>query len=223
MAGEIQLSYASSKSVYAVIRNKTASIWNVSGAGAFVNYDNTVYASFVIQLSEQGASGYYAGTFPTAISAGIYSIVAKEQIGGSPSQADPTIAVGDLQWNGASVFPLSDIPASGVALQRGEIRIGRGQMLPNFMFKLVSSLDHITPFTSGVVSGQIARDNGSFGALQSGVFTEVGLGVYRTTLTSGDMLGNTIALSFSASHISGLGTADQRDFSIVTQKTSGAA
>jgi hypothetical protein len=93
-------------------------------------------------------------------------------------------------------------------------------MVTNFPFKMVSSLDHVTPFVSGVVSGQISKDGGAFGPLASGIINEIGLGWYRTTLVSGDLLCNTAALSFSAVGISG-GTADQRDFSLVLQRTSG--
>jgi hypothetical protein len=130
--------------------------------------------------------------------------------------------MGDLEWNGTYVTPLSDLATSGQLGQIGPLRIARGTMLQNFQFKLVSSADHLTAFTSGVVSGQIARDGGTtFGPLQSGSFFEIGLGWYGlSALTSGDLLANTAALVITANGISG-GTSDQRDFAFVLQRTSG--
>ena len=94
-------------------------------------------------------------------------------------------------------------------------------MIQNFPIYLVSATDHVTPFVSGVISGQISRDGGAFGALQSGAFTEIGLGTYKLqALTSGDILCNTAALVFTGTGISG-GTSDPRVFTLLLQRTSG--
>lgn len=221
MANEIQLSYQTNKTVYALIRNRVGQIWSTSGTGGFEAYATANYADYVISLTEQGtASAYYAGNMPSTVPAGLYNLIGKNQIGGSPVETDATIAQGVEQWNGTVLLPLSDLATSGQISNFSPIRIARGQMLQNFPFKLVSSLDHITPFTSGVVSGQISRDGGAFGALQSGTVTEIGLGWYKVNLTSGDLLANTAALTFSAVGISG-GNADQRDLSFTLQRTSG--
>lgn len=219
MASEIQATYSSGKTVYALIRNSTGSIWNGS---AFVAYDSGDIATYAVSLTEQSTSGFYAGTFPAGITAGgIYGIIAKEQIGGSVAETDPTIALGDIQWNGTATLPLSSLATSGQVAQFAPMRIARGTQIAPFPFKLVGAADHITPFTSGVISGQISRDGGAFGALQSGVFTEIGKGWYSlAALTSGDLLANAIALVFTANGISG-GTSDQRDFSFLTQRVSG--
>lgn len=220
MAGEIQLSYKHSANVYVLIRTKTGTIWNVSNS-AFEVYATSSYSSYVISAVEQGtASSYYLATFPSAIVAGIYSVIAKERIGVSESETDPTIATGDLQWNGSGISQLSDLITSGTLSQFLPVRIAKGEMIQNFPFKLVSSTDHITPFTSGVVSGQISRNGGVFGVLQSGTVTEIGLGWYKVNFTSGDLNGNTIALSLNANGVSG-GSADQRDFAFITQRVSG--
>lgn len=223
MAGEIQTSYQTGRTVFSLIRSRIGQIWNTSGGtGAFENYNSTVFTSYAITMTEQGTnSAFYVGTFPTAIPAGIYSLVGKQQITGSPAETDPTIAVGDLQWNGTVTFPLSDTATSGQLGAVIPIRLARGTQILNFPFKLLSAVDHVTPFTSGVVSGQISRDGGSFGVLQSGNITEVGLGWYRLqSLTSGDLLANTVALTFTSVGISG-GAADPRDFAFILQKTSG--
>lgn len=223
MANEIQLSFQTGKTAYSVIRNQTSGyLWSLSGGvtGAFEAFTSGNWGNYAISLTEEGVTGYYKGNMPSALAAGVYAISAKQQLGASPVQTDPTVGVGDYQWNGSIVSPLSDTATSGLVGQFLPLRLFRGQMIQNFLFKMVSAADHITSFTSGVISGQIARDAGSFGVLQSGAFTEVGLGWYRTNLTSGDLLANTVALSFSANGISG-GTADQRDFALVMQRTSG--
>lgn len=219
MANEIQVSYQASKTVYCLIRNRNSLVWNGS---TFVTYATADYTDYVVQLTEQGtASGFYAGSMPSGVTTpGIYSIVAKEQLAGSAAQTDPVVSVGDLQWNGSNTLPLADLASSGQISRGFPIRIARGEMTQNFPVYLVSSADHVTPFTSGVVSGQISRDGGAFGAFQSGNFTEIGLGFYKVNLTSGDLLANTVALQFSAVGISG-GNADPRSMSLVMQKTSG--
>lgn len=223
MSGEVQfISPVAGATCYFLLRNSTSQIWNSSGAGAFEAYATANYSSYTIAATQQGtASSFYAGTFPTAITTpGVYSIVAKKQDGGSAVETDTSIANGDIQWNGTATLPLSNLATSGQVSQVGPVKMTRGAMVQNFPFYLVSSVDHITPLTSGVVSGQIARDNGSFGALQSGAFTEIGLGAYRVDLTSGDLLCNTATLRFSATGVSG-GASDPRVFTLVLQRSSG--
>ncbi len=117
---------------------------------------------------------------------------------------------------------LNDLATSGQLSLVSPVKIFRGEQILKFPFKLVSSIDHATSFTSGVCSGQISRDGGTFGALQSGAFSEVGLGWYYVqALTSGDLLANTASLVFTANGISG-GTSDQRDFGFILQKSSGS-
>lgn len=215
MAGEIQVSFVSAKTVYGLIRDRTGAIWNGS---AFVAYATVNYALYVISLVEQGtASGLYAGTFPATIPAGVYNLVAKQQVGGSPAETDFVVAMGEEQWNGTAIFPLSDLITSGSAIQ---VRLVKGNMVQNFGVYFKSSADHVTPLVSGVVSGQIARDGGSFGALQSGAFTETGQGFYNTNLTSGDLNAGTCKLLFTAVGISG-GVADPVPMIFVMQRGSG--
>ena len=94
-------------------------------------------------------------------------------------------------------------------------------MIAPFTFKLVSSVDSKTPFVSGTISGQISRDGSTFGPLQSGAYTEMGLGWYALqALTSGDMNARTVSLTFQGAR-SGGGNSDPRDFSMILQKVSG--
>lgn len=216
MAGEIQISYEVGLTVYFLTRNSNAEIW--SSSGYFETYTTANYAYYVTQMTEQGvASAYYEGTFPAAISPGIYNILGKKQAGGSPLETDQSIGSQNFEWGGDEQVYLGQLAYSGQIAQFLPTKLTKGWMVPNFYFKLVSAADHITPLLSGIVSGQIARDASSYVALQSGDVTEVGLGAYRVTLTSGDLNADTAMLTFNAVGVSG-GAADQRDFSLVMQK-----
>ncbi len=220
MVAAVQFSYQTGATTYFLIRNASALVWNTNTV-AFETFDQANYLDYAIAAVEQSPSGFYAGTFPSTISAGVYSIVVKNQVDVAPLITDPGIANGDLQWNGASTASLADVATSGQLAQVSPQKIYRGEMVQNFPFKLVSSADHITPFTSGNVSGQISRDGSIFGPLQSGAYTEMGKGWFALqALTSGDLLANTVALVFTATGISG-GTSDQRDFSFLLNRTSG--
>lgn len=208
-----------SRTCYVLIRNSVGQIWNGSSFGA---YSTAAFATYPVSATEQGtASNTYVANFPSTITPGVYSIIAKNQLGGSPAETDPTVATGDEQWNGTITLPLSDLATSGQIGQIAPIKVYRGEMITNFPFKMVSATDHVTPFTSGIISGQIARDNGNFGALQSGLVTEIGLGFYRVNLTSGDLLCNTAALTFTGVGVSG-GNSDPRDFGLILQRSSGS-
>lgn len=222
MAGEIQVPYSSGRTVYSIIRNRNAQVWNTSNS-AFEVYNSANWADYVVSLVEQLSSAVYVGNFPSSITSGTYGIVAYQQLGGSPAAGDPFIGGGNLEWNGSNVLPISDLATSGQLGQIAPIRIARGTMVQNFPFYLVSSADHLTPFTSGGYpgsSGQVSRDGGAFGALQSGNITEIGLGWYKLNFTSGDLNANTIALYITATGVSG-GVADPRAITFVTQRTSG--
>lgn len=222
MANEIQFSFRTGATCYFETRNQTSGfIWNTA-SGAFMGYvSGTPNANIIVSTVEQGATGLYAGNFPSAIGPGVYSIRARQQLGGSAADSDPTVAVGDFQWNGTAPAPLSDTATSGQIGQIGPMRIARGTMVKPFPIYLKSSADHVTPFTSGVVSGQISKDGAAFTALQSGAFTEIGLGAYSCqALTSGDTSCNAAVLVFNAAGISG-GSSDPLVMSFLTQKVSG--
>ena len=222
MAAELQVNNASGTTTYALIRTATGTIWNGT---SFVTYSTPDYAtSYKVAMTEQGsASGYFTATFPST-TAGVYNIVYKQQAGGSPAEADMTIAIEEFHWDGVLRVGQNTLSTSGQVGTYLPQRIFRGQSISNFPFKLVSSSDHVTSFTSGIISGQISRDGGAFGVLQSGTlvagYSEIGRGWFSVNLTSGDMLANTIALSFVAVGVSG-GSADQRDFGFLLQRVSG--
>lgn len=226
MAGELQASWQAGRTVNFYIRNRIGQIWDTSGGtGAFRAYDSSLFATCTVQGSEQGtASAYYVGTMPAAIPAGTYNVVAKNQIASSGAETDSTVAEGNVEWNGTVLMPLSDVVTSGQFARNLPINMARGCMVRNFPFALKSAADHVAPLVSGIVSGQISRDGGAFGALQSGAvaagYTETGLGFYSVNLTSGDLLANTVALQFTGVNVSG-GNSDPCQIGIVLQRTSG--
>lgn len=218
MAGEIQFNFAAGRTCYALVRNRFGQIYSAATLG-FVAYNAADYADYAVTVPEQG-TGYYIGNLP-AVVAGVYCVTGKQQIGGAVSVNDPSVSAGDVQFNGSTLLPLSDLATSGQVGQFAPARIARGTAVPSFPVYLRSAADHVTPFTSGVVSGQISRDGGPFVALQSGAFTETGLGFYNVPLTSGDTLANSFSLVFTAAGISG-GISDPLPMSFLTQKVSGS-
>mgnify|MGYP001564453123 FL=1 len=181
----------------------------------------------VVSTTEQGtASNYFTGTFPAvgAASGGVFNVIAKRQIGATPAESDPNVASNEFHWNGTLQVPQAHLATSGQIGNLAPLRLAKGVAVSGFLIKMVSSSDHVTPFTSGVISGQISRDGGAFGALQSGLvvgaYAEMGLGYYKINLTSGDTNGNIIGLNFQGVGISG-GAADNVDFAIYMQRVSG--
>lgn len=225
MAREIQIAHGyTGRTLYATIANVTSGFfWNQSGgtSGAFESFTSGNWSQYGVSLTELGVTGRYHGNFPNTIGAGVYGLDARSQNGASPAQTDGPVGTETFYWNGSIVMPLSDLATSGQVGQITPIRMAKGVAFSGFPFKMVSAADHVTPFTSGVISGQISRNGGTFGALQSGTVSETGMGWYRCNLTSGDMAGDAIALLFTGVGISG-GSADQRDFAIITQRVSGS-
>lgn len=223
MANELDFDYITGAQCYVLLRNRTSQIWSTSGGtGGFANYLTTSFADYALSAAEQGtASAHYAVSAPTALPAGVYGVSAKQRVGGSPAETDPTVATETFNWNGTGEMGLSDLATSGQVSDLGPGRLAYGQAVPNFPLFFKSSADHITPLTSGVISGTIARDGGAFGPLQSGAYTETGYGFFNLlALTSGDLAGKTIKLVFFAAGISG-GAADPLPMSLVTYRSSG--
>lgn len=224
MAGEIQINFDTGLSLYFMVRSATGTVWN-TGTAAFEAYNSANYANYVVALTEEsGSGGFYKGNFPSTISAGVYGVTAKHALAGNGSEAagDPVIGIENFQWTGTAPFPLSDLATSGLVGQGFPQRVARGTMIKNFPLYFRSAADHVTPLTSGTVSGQIIRDSGVWGALESGAFVNQGNGFYNLmALTSGDLLADTVKLLFTAADVSG-GTSDPVAFGWILNRVSGA-
>lgn len=107
MAGEIQFAYgATGETVYAVLRNSVGELWNTAGA-AFEVFNASNWSDYDIAVSEQGATGYYTGNFPS-VSAGSYSLEVRKRAGGSPATTDSIVGAGSLLWDGAALTGFND-------------------------------------------------------------------------------------------------------------------
>lgn len=218
MSKEIGIAYTSQATVYFNVTN-SGLYWN-NASGTFNAFQSGQQANTGLSATEDGITGIYWGNFPAAIPPGQYGIIGRQQLGGAPADTDRNLGTQNYEWNGSKTLPRSDLATSGQIGILAPIRIFRGQMVQNFPFKMVSAADHVTPFVSGVISGQISRDGAAFTNLQSGNVTEIGHGWYQVPLTSGDLLANSVALIFTGNGISG-GVCDQRDFGMILQRTSG--
>lgn len=224
MSAEIQATFTPGAVLYNLIYapQSGAMVWNTALSG-FQDYADGSYSGYPLSMTGQGSTSLYTANMPTPIPAGVYNVVAKRQLAATPAVTDPTVAQGELQWGGSSigVIALSDLATSGQLSQFLPTRMARGQMVRNFTIYLKSSADHISPLLSGIVSGQIIRNSGTFGPLQSGVFAELGNGFYNLmALTSGDLDADTVTLLFTGVSVSGP-QSDPLPMSLVMQKISG--
>jgi hypothetical protein len=117
MAGEIQFDAPTGINCYVLIRTAggpTGAFIYSPVDSDFLMYQSGNYLDYSsIAATEQGTSGYYTADMPTTfgiVIGGVYEIVAKRRVSGTPAETDPTIAVGELQWDGTSaVLPLSGV------------------------------------------------------------------------------------------------------------------
>lgn len=102
MANELRVTHITGKVVYFQVWNNVGQIYNTSTL-AFEAYATANIANYAISSTEAGtASGVYLGTMPS-ISAGQYSIDARERAGGSVAETDLVVGSGVLVWNGTTL------------------------------------------------------------------------------------------------------------------------
>lgn len=110
MANEIVIPDGiSGRAAYAVVRDSVGRVWDTVSE-SFVTYDGGDLGDYVISLTEQGASGVYAGDFP-ALPVGTYSVDARSRAGGAPAESDVIIGAGSVSWTGTAVTSPSDAVA----------------------------------------------------------------------------------------------------------------
>ena len=102
MANEIQASYASGSTLYAVIRNRAGEVWQVAGA-AFEQWgaDGHDAGDYALALTDKGGSRYVAN-FDEGISAGSYFVQWFVQAAGSPSDTDTLVGGCEIVWTGTA-------------------------------------------------------------------------------------------------------------------------
>ena len=103
MANEIQMTYDTGATLYALVFNTAGQVCSdPGGSPSFVAYVPANQGSYDVPLSEVATdSRQYRGSFP-ALAAGIYSAVVHEQAGGSPDADDPQRGRAALMhWDGS--------------------------------------------------------------------------------------------------------------------------
>jgi hypothetical protein len=220
MAGEIGFSANPNGTYYFQIWNRTSGfVWDSSGFSSYVSASGNL-ASYANTTTQKGSSSTYVGNAPSNLPAGTFDIRVFQRVNAWYAETDPFTAVGDLEWNSTIVVPLCILATSGQIAGISPIKLARGTSINNFPCSFVSSADGVTSVVSGICSGQVSRDGAPFTALQSGLFTEIGLGGYCVNLTSGDTNGNTLLFYFSCVSVSG-GSALPVRIGMITQKVSG--
>ena len=202
MANEISCNYGAGATLYAQLRNRTSGfIW--AGASGFQPYSSLSgnVAIYPLSMAEQGtASQFYAGNMPTSgVPGGSYDLTIKQKLTTPYLESDPVVAQGQIEWNGSGVAANNAAASSGQIAGFLPVRFPKGRSFDNFVFPMVSAADGQTPITSGVCSGQISRDGGALGVFQSGLFLEVGAGLYNLRyVTSGDVNADSVTMLFTA-------------------------
>lgn len=117
MANELQASVGQTGlTVYFLVFNATGQVYNGS---SYVSYVAANYTTYAVSSSALGSSGIYAGNMPTS-SAGVYSLIARKQSGGSPAESDTDVAEGTLFWDGStSAIALSSAGLDQVLIESG--------------------------------------------------------------------------------------------------------
>lgn len=111
MAGEVQIAIPSvPTTAYFVVRNNVGQFWNTAGTPAFENYNAANWTDYDVALTQSGSSIHYSGTFPSGISAGVYSLTAYVQAGGSPAITDSLVGSDSaFYWTGSVRGALSQL------------------------------------------------------------------------------------------------------------------
>lgn len=99
MAGELQATYATGSTLYAILRNGAGAVYNGSTFDATPTTGE--WTTYDIAMTEDASTGLYRGTMP-AVAAGAYAFDVRLQAGGSPAATDRVVGQGAILWNGAA-------------------------------------------------------------------------------------------------------------------------
>lgn len=122
----IETVYTSGSTLYAVVHHTDGRVWNQVNQ-AFEAYNAANWAEYAVPLVEQGASGYYIGTFPAGAAGVLTSDVVYQQAGGTPATIDaPATGIGqsqgvDVAAIRTSVTAASNLNISALSMIQGVI------------------------------------------------------------------------------------------------------
>jgi hypothetical protein len=112
MANEIHINYASSNTLYAVVRNPAGDVWYVAGQVFEIwGTGSRTADDYDISLTDKSGSRY-VGSFNTNIPAGRYSVQAFLQAGANPADGDTLIADKEIVWSGTGAVTADKLLAN---------------------------------------------------------------------------------------------------------------
>ena len=124
MANEIHLDYASSKTLYAVVRDSAGRVW-YPGGQVFEDWGTSGRAAddYDISLTDKGGHRY-VGSFDGNIPAGRYSIQIFLQAGANPADSDNLVGCGEIVWSGVGEVTTDKLLANKAVQNKstGEIK-----------------------------------------------------------------------------------------------------
>ncbi len=187
MSTQIQVPLAitgASVHVYAQIFDRVTS--RFANGTSLEDYLTAHVGNYAVTMTEKGtASGFFVADMP-ALPAGLYNVIVRQRLGGSPAETDPIVGVGPLDpWNGSSFA--DGLPARPV----------KNAALPHFMF-LLRQLDGTAAPTFTSVFGFVSLDGGAFTPLTNPITSAGRDGWFKVDLAAAEMNGDIVALEFAA-------------------------
>jgi len=93
----LEIAYSSGESLYAIVHHPDGRVWNTATQD-WEAFNAGNWSNYAVLLTEQGASGYYRGTYPTAITDVLTSEAVFRKAGADPAPGDaPSIGLGQSQ------------------------------------------------------------------------------------------------------------------------------
>lgn len=106
----IEAHYTTGCTLYLLTDSETGTWW--SGA-TDEDYNAANYATYVVAMTEVGATGIYRATYPAGVPVGNRGIHVKVQAGDSPAAGDIPIAGESYSWDGTTLRSAADAQAIG--------------------------------------------------------------------------------------------------------------
>jgi len=112
MAHEIQASYASGSTLYAIVRNRTGDVWWPSGQG-FETWGTggRDAGDYAFPLIDKGGSRY-VGNLDEALAAGSYFAQWFVQAGAGPTDTDTVVGAQEILWTGTAELTATKLLAN---------------------------------------------------------------------------------------------------------------
>lgn len=178
----IETQTSAGQTIYAVIHHPDGRVWNFDSV-AFEAFNAGHWTDYALQLTEQGATGYYRATYPSEIEDVLTTEALYIQAGGSPSIASDTPS-GVGQSQGTNPFLLSGDRTALVNLKTAAGTELRGAAVSGSLTAtqmptdLTGAIDNayngrIVFFTTGALVNQGAKVVGYNGTTKVLTFTSV--------------------------------------------------